>query len=92
MGLIGLAIMIIAAVWILYALFKFIILFVSAVPGFIINLFREQPREELKFVEWDSDTILGFAALIVLEAMAIWLMIYLELPQTALKTLEILFF
>ena len=42
--------MIIAAVWILYALFKFIILFVSAVPGFIINLFREQPREELKSV------------------------------------------
>lgn len=36
--------------------------------------------------------ILGFVALTVLAALAIWLIIYLELPQAAMQTLEILFF
>lgn len=92
MGLIGLGILVMAAVWIVYALFKFITLFAAAVPGFIISLFRKETRQEITSVDWDSDMILGFVALTVLAALAIWLIIYLELPQAAMQTLEILFF
>lgn len=91
MGLIGLGILIIAAVWFIYALFKFIILFASAVPTFFIYLFQKEKRQELASVEWDKETVLGYAVLTALAALAIWLIIYLELPQAALKTLEILF-
>lgn len=92
MGLMGLAILIIAAVWLAYALFKFIVLFTTAVPAFIIGLFKKENRQELAAVEWDPDTVLGFVVLTILAALAIWLVIYLELPQAALRTLEILFF
>lgn len=53
MGLIGLGILVMAAVWIVYALFKFITLFAAAVPGFIISLFRKETRQEITSVDWD---------------------------------------
>lgn len=92
MGLVGLGILIIAAVWIVYALFRFIFLFAAAVPAFFIGLFKKEQRQELVSIEWNPDTIIGFIALIVLAALAIWLIFYLELPQATLKIFETLFF
>lgn len=92
MGLVGLGILIIAAVWIVYALFRFIFLFAAAAPAFFIGLFKKEQRQELASIGWDSDTILGFIALAVLAALAIWLIFYLELPQATMKVFETILF
>ena len=92
MGLVGLGILIIAAVWIVSALFRFIFLLATAVPAFFIGLFKKEQCKELASIEWDSDTILGFVALTVLAALAIWLIFYLELPQATQGIFEAMFF
>lgn len=92
MGLVGLGILIIAAVYLIYLLFRFIIMFAATVPALIFWMFKKEKRQELASIEWDSDTILGFIVLAALAGFAIWLIFYLELPQAALKILEILFF
>ena len=64
----------------------------GTIPSFLACLFSKESRDEIKSIEWDSDTILGFVCLFALGGLAIWGIIELELIPAALKALEILFF
>ena len=63
----------------------------GTIPSFLACLFSKESRDEIKSIEWDSDTILGFVCLFALGGLAIWGIIELELIPAAFKLLEILF-
>ena len=90
--IVGLGILIIAVVYLIVGLIKMLFMFSAAIPSFLAGLFVKGSRDEIKSIEWDSDTILGFAWLFALGGLAIWGIIELELIPAALKALEILFF
>ena len=90
--IVGLGILIIAVVYLTVGLIKMLFMFSAAIPSFLAGLFVKESRDEIKSIEWDSDTILGFACLFALGGLAIWCIIELELIPAAIKALEILFF
>lgn len=90
--IVGLGILIIAVVYLTVGLIKMLFMFSGAIPSFLAGLFSKESRDEIRSIEWDSDTILGFACLFALGGLAIWGIIELELIPAALKALEILFF
>ena len=90
--IVGLGILIIAVVYLAVGLIKMLFMFSAAIPSFLAGLFSKKSRDEIKSIEWDSDTTLGFACLFALGGLAIWGIIELELIPAALKALEILFF
>lgn len=89
--IVGLGILIIAVVYLSLGLIKMLFMLSGVIPSFLVGLFAKESREEIKTIEWDSDTILGFACLFALGGLAIWGVIELELIPAALKALEILF-
>lgn len=89
--LVGLGILVIAAIYLTVGLIKMLFMFSATIPSFLVGLFSKKNRDELKSIEWDSDTILGFACLFALGGLAIWVIIELELIPAAFKLLEILF-
>ena len=89
--LVGLGILVIAAIYITVGLIKMLFMFSATIPSFLVGLFSKKNRDELKSIEWDSDTILGFACLFALGGLAIWGIIELGLIPAAFKLLEILF-
>ena len=90
--IVGLGILIIAVVYLTVGLIKMLFMFSATIPSFLAGLFVKESRDEIKSIEWDSDTILGFACLFALGGLATWGIIELELIPAALKALEILFF
>ena len=89
--LVGLGILVIAAIYITVGLIKMLFMFSATIPSFLVGLFSKKNRDELKSIEWDSDTILGFACLFALGGLAIWGIIELGLIPAAFKLLETLF-
>lgn len=89
--IVGLGILIIAVVYLTVGLIKMLFMFSAAIPSFLAGLFAKESRDEIKSIEWDSDTILGFVCLFALGGLAIWGIIELELIPAAFKMLEILF-
>lgn len=90
--IVGLGILIIAVVYIAVGLIKMLFMLSGVIPSFLVGLFAKESRNEIKSIEWDSDTILGFACLFALGGLAIWGIIELELIPAAINALEILFF
>lgn len=90
--IVGLGILIIAVVYLAVGLIKMLFMLSGVIPSFLVGLFAKESRDEIKSIEWDSDTILGFACLFALGGLAIWGIIELELIPAAIKALEILFF
>lgn len=43
----------------------------GTIPSFLACLFSKESRDEIKSIEWDSDTILGFVCLFALGGLAI---------------------
>ena len=89
--LVGLGILVIAAIYLTVGLIKMLFMFSATIPSFLVGLFSKKNRDELKSIEWDSDTILGFACLFALGGLAIWGIIELGLIPAAFKLLETLF-
>lgn len=89
--LVGLGILVIAAIYITVGLIKMLFMFSATIPSFLVGLFSKKNRDELKSIEWDSDTILGFVCLFALGGLAIWGIIELGLIPAAFKLLETLF-
>ena len=90
--IVGLGILIIAVVYLAVGLIKMLFMLSGVIPSFLVGLFAKESRDEIKSIELDSDTILGFSCLFALGGLAIWGIIELELIPAALKALEILFF
>ena len=90
--IIGLGILIIAVVYLIVGLIKMLFILSGVIPSFLVGLFAKESRNDIKSIEWDSDTILGFACLFALGGLAIWGIIELELIPAALKAQELLFF
>lgn len=89
--IVGLGILIIAVVYLAVGLIKMFFMLSGVIPSILVGLFAKESRDEIKSIEWDSDTILGFVCLFALGALAIWGIIELELIPAAFKMLEILF-
>lgn len=69
--LVGLGILIIAVVYLAVGLIKMLFMFSATIPSFLACLFSKESRDEIKSIEWDSDTILGFVCLFALGGLAI---------------------
>ena len=89
--LVGLGILVIAAIYLTVGLIKMLFMFSATIPSFLVGLFSKKSRDDLKSIEWDSDTILGFVCLFALGGLAIWGIIELGLIPAAFKLLETLF-
>ena len=82
--IVGLGILIIAVVYLAVGLIKILFMLSGVIPSFLVGLFAKESRDEIKSIEWDSDTILGFACLFAVGGLAIWGIIELELIPAAI--------
>ena len=88
--IVGLGILIIAVVYLTVGLIKMLFMFSATIPSFLAGLFVKESRDEIKSIEWDSDTILGFACLFALGGLATWGIIELELIASRADLIHVL--